>query len=194
MEEWDFPGSVVRAEDGDAFNMLVKADKVFVSFRFDLSAYKSWVVLTGRTYENGEMTSTQEVLIPTPEIQLIGGVWSNYVAMRMLDGQKFVSGILDEVYYLLKYSSEYRIHIFEFPQYRKKPLEIVKVDRCFYAPFLYLMDYENGLGEKHRIQYMDFLTRNYPEAYQYALKCTSFSNYLKEYHDKDVEWEGDDNE
>lgn len=184
--EWDFPHNICRIEDRDNFNMFVEADKIFVSFRFDINTYKSWVVLTARTYENGEMTSTKEVLIPTPEIQLIGGVWSNHVAMRMLDGQKFVSGMLDEVFYLLKYSSEYRIHILDFPQYRKKPMDIIKVDRCFYAPFLYLIDDENE--ENHNIQYMDFLTENYPEAYHYALKCASFSEYLREYHDKDVEW------
>ena len=178
--EWYFPHNMRHINDKD--NILVNSDKIFVSFRFDLKTYKSWVVITGRTYKNGSLTSSNELLLPTPEIQLVGGVCSNFVAMRMLKGQKFVSGALDEVYYYLKYSLEFDdLHYFGVPEERKKKIEVIKVDRCLYGPFLYLTDSDRN------IKYMDFLTENYPEACRYAIGCTSFEKYLNEYHDKDVE-------
>lgn len=178
---WNFPHNIKVLNDKN--NTLGNSDKIFVSFRFDLKTHKSWVVLTGRKYKDGVQSSSNELLLPTPQIQLIGGVWSNFVAMRMLDGQLFVSGVLDEVYYYLKYSLEYeQLRCFNIPHNRKKKTEINKVDRCLYAPFLYLTDNDGN------IKYMDFLTKNYMDAYKFALGCTSFSKYLEEYHDKDVEW------
>lgn len=180
--EWDFK-HLERAAHNN--KILINSDKIFVSFRFDLNTYNSWVVLTGRTYdENGNQQSSEELLISTPKIPLIGGCWSNLVAMRMLDGQKKVSLMLDEVYYWLKYGMKYELHCNSFyvAENRKKNMEIIKVDRCIYAPFLYL----TADDEVDKV-YMDFLTENYPEAYRYALKCNFFSKYLSEYHDRDVE-------
>lgn len=187
--DWDFTNSIDT--DNEIF---VNSDKIFVSFRFDLYTYESWVVLTGRTYDkSGKQLSSNEMLIPTPQIPLIGGCWSNSVAMRMLRGQELVSMMLDEVYYWLKYAMKFYIHynIFYYNPDRKTDIEIIKIDRCLYAPFLYLTeenvwDDENDDGDCEKI-YMDFLTENYPEAYQNVQKHSSFTEYLREYHDKDVE-------
>jgi hypothetical protein len=161
--------------------LLVDSERIFVSFRFDWETYESNIVLTGRTYDlGGNVDTTVEGLLRTPQIPLMGGCWSNVVAMRMLQGQVLVSTMLENVTNALKYM-HYNY------DYRAKGAagrlpKIVKVDRCLYAPFLYLhpnnYDHENA-------EYMPYLADNYPQAYQQLLE--NREGFWTDYHDCDVE-------
>lgn len=157
-------------------------DKIFVSFHFHRKDFRSEIVLTGRNYnENGHVIFSDETKFPAPPVLLASSVWSNQVAMRMLAGQEMLSTILDTTTKVLQYNQLYQIGI------GKQNTEIIKVDRCFYAPFLYLLekpDFFTNFSEK---QYMPFLMDNYPEAYRQVLKLQTASRYWKYYHDADVE-------
>lgn len=157
-------------------------DKIFVSFRFCQKTFQSEIILTGRNYnDTGCVIFSKEMKFIAPAIPLIGGVWSNHVAMRMLAGQEMLSAMLDTTTKALQYNQLYHIGIGE------QNTEIIKVDRCFYAPFLYIVekpDFFTNFSEK---QYMPFLKENYPEAYTQVLKQQTASRYWKYYHDTDVE-------
>lgn len=157
------------------FAFVQNAEKIFISFRFDIRTYKSWIIITGRTYDNnGDILTSDELLIETPEIPLVGGCWSNHVALRMCLGQNLVSTMLDSVYLCIKHDTS------SFYGDNRK-IEVIKVDRCLYAPLMY------KLNPKNEKEYMDVLKERYPQAYEYAIKYPIFSEYLSEYHDKDVE-------
>jgi len=172
-------------------DLLLTSDKVFVSFRFDWKTYKSNIVITGRAYENGKITYSQEKLIRTPQIPLMGGVWSNAVAMRMLSGQVLVSAMLENTANAIKYGIKYDVDDI-VTRSKGKPLEVVKIDRCMYAPLLHLSEY-NEAYEEISDEYMDYLIENHKEAYNQLLKYKNDNlrllpaNFWKEYHDADVE-------
>lgn len=157
-------------------------DKIFVSFRFCQKTLRSEIILTGRNYNStGCVIFSKEMKFQAPDIPLIGGVWSNHVAMRMLAGQEMLSAMLDTTTKALQYNQLYHIGIAE------QSTKIVKVDRCFYAPFLYTLekpDFFTNLSEK---QYMPFLKDNYPEAYTQVLQLQTANQYWRYYHDVDVE-------
>lgn len=179
----NFPEIFYRYVDTNN-DIFIKSDKIFVSFRFDHETCKSWIVLTGRTYdESGTQLSSDELLIQTPHIPLFGGCWSNYMAMCMLTGQNLVSYMLDCTYQWLKYAMKYNLYCNNFYHVndRKKDIEIIKVDRCFYGPRLSLKD------ENDNEEYMSFLSEKYPESYEQVLKYPTWDEYWENYHDKDVE-------
>jgi len=123
---------------------LIESEKIFVSFRFNQTTYDSDIVLTGRTYnEDGSIYFSQEKLIRTPRIPLIGGCWSNVVATKMLSGQTFVSTMLENTANAIKYMQYYDDDIIR--RRNNTPLVVIKVDRCLYAPFLYFITNENEL-------------------------------------------------
>ena len=169
--------------------VLSKSDKIFVSLRFDWGTYKSDIVMTGRNYDrNGYVVASQECLIRTPQLPLMGAAWSNTVAMRMLQGQIFVSAMLENVANALRYM--------EYNYWQRQP-EIIKVDRCLYAPLLYLITNETeswlSVAENReyvepKIEYMAYLWENHPQAYRYLMGSTG-TDFWGNYHDADVEQE-----
>jgi hypothetical protein len=162
-------------------DLLVGSERIFVSFRFDWNNYKSDIVLTGRTYDlGGNVDKSVEVLLRTPQIPLVGGCWSNVVAMRMLQGQVLVSTMLENVTNALKYM-HYNYDYRAKGKAGRLP-KIIKVDRCLYAPFLYL--HPNNYTRKNA-EYMPYLVENHPQAYQYLLE--NREGFWSEYHDNDVE-------
>ena len=165
--------------------LLVESDKIFVSFRFDWKTYESNIVLTGRKYSpSGDITYSDERLLRTPQIPLMGGCWSNVVAMRMLQGQVLVSTMLENVTNALRYmhfNYDYRAkgHDGKLPK-------IVKVDRCLYAPLLYL---SSDMHNYSNTEYMPYLQEKYPLAYQKLLE--NHEGFWSEYHEADVELGGE---
>lgn len=182
----EFP-NFLRFQVDTTNDLFTKSDKIFLSFRFHYKdeSYRSYIVFTGRTYdENGIQQSSEELLVQTPHIPLIGGCWSNHVAMNMLAGQQLVSYLLENTYWWLKYELAYSIYhrrnIYA-AETEKKDTRIIKIDRCLYAPVLYLLD------KNDERKYMSFLSEKYPEAYEKVLQYPSMSAYLENYHDADVE-------
>lgn len=176
----DMPGYISElAVPERGLQFLEQAEKIFVSFKFDPSNCMQWIVLTGRKYVKNGRTKTCRTYLPAPQIPIVGGVWSDRVAMRMLAGQNTVSCLIESVYQYIKTSAEFGIPA---ANVRINPsADIVKVDRCLYAPFLYVMRDD---GTKI---YMDFLKLRYPQAYEKVQEFPCFTEYLENYHDLDVE-------
>jgi hypothetical protein len=106
--------------------------------------------------------------------------------MRMLDGQLMVSSMLDAVTNALKHI-DYVITL-SIDKCLKLP-EIIKVDRCFYAPLLYKTD-----GEGNITEHMAYLRESHFEIYQLILKIREENDrgdtckvFRENYHDVDVE-------
>jgi hypothetical protein len=166
-------------------SILTDSERIFVSFRFDWKTYESNIVLTGRTYDFcGNAINSLEGLLRTPQIPLIGGCWSNIVAMRMLQGQVLVSTMLENVTNALRYM-HYNYNYKNNVRGSKYP-EIIKVDRCFYAPLLYLSPDNHDCTNT---EYMPYLADNYPQSYQYLLEDRE--GFWHDYHEADVELGGE---
>ena len=159
--------------DEDIKNLLKTNHKVLVSFRFDWESYESWIVVTG------VLTGIKLEFI-TPQIPLIGGVWSNLVATRMITGQVLVSSLLECVKTQIEYVNESNNY----------DAEIIVVDKCFYAPFMYYTRNTygklcNGNGNESDTfkDYSYILTKGYPKSYKAVLALKSGESYWKTFHD-----------
>lgn len=158
-------------------------DKIFVSFRFQPKNFRSEIVLTGRNYEeNKHVIFSEETAFQAPPVLQVSSVWSNQVAMRMLAEQEMLSSMLDITTKILQHN-QFCIG--------KQNTEFIKIDRCFYAPFLYMLekpdlksDFFTNFSKK---KYMPFLKDNYPEAYEQVLCLQTAGRYWKYYHNADVE-------
>jgi len=146
--------------------------KVYVTFKFDWNNYNSWIVVTGA--DDGH-----ECKLNTPQIPLLGGCWSDYVATRCITGQTLISAMLESVSIQLKFITKNN----------NKNTDIVKCDKCFYAPFLYYTVDESGNmcdgfnGEKTHKEYNDILKIQNPVAYKQICDLKSGENYWTKYHD-----------
>lgn len=135
-------------------NILLENKEVTVSFEFNWDNYKSYIVIKG--------TENQDVVkLETPQIPLIGGVWSNFVATRCITGQIMVSAMIESVYTQL---------LFMVKKYNLGA-NIAKIDKCFYAPLMYYITDEQGnlAGsdiEKPIIKYSEILINKFPEQYK----------------------------
>ena len=159
----------------------MQAERIFVSFRFNWETYESSdIVITGRAYNSdGSIAYLSEKMIHTPRVQQIGGCWSNYVALRLLSSQTMISTMLENVTNTLIFLVKYKL---------KKDITVTKVDRCFYAPYLYFTEDEHIFDNPRKTEYMPYLIQNHPEAYQQVLnRGRKATGYWNDYHDADME-------
>ena len=133
---------------------------VDIRFKFDWNKYSSTIVIIGRD-------TNEEYEQRTPQIPLIGGAWSNFVATRCLTGQVFISSLLECVRLQLEFmAKEYDLNT-----------TIIKHDNCFYAPYMTYMIDDNGN------EYHELLKNNYTEAYKQVINLKNGENYWEKYHD-----------
>lgn len=144
-------------------------EKLFITFKFDWETYVSWVVITASD-------TKKEVLLRTPQIPTIGGVWSNHVASRMAVGQMMVSSMLEAA----------RVNLNTIYISDTSNIEVIKVDRCFYAPLLYHLRDEGLPSFKEEKIYFPMLKENYPEAFVNILALSDTRLFWAKYHDKPV--------
>lgn len=141
--------------------------KIKVYFDFNWETYKSKIVAEG-------LDDGYKICIDTPQVPLVGGCFSEYVYVRMVTGQMFVSNMLDMVSFNLDFTANKLLNTYN-PGNEK--VEIIKIDRCFYAPFLYTWK-ENGKKE-----YSHMLEDKYPEALKALKGLNPDENYWEKYHD-----------
>lgn len=152
----------------DISDIMKHNEKIKVYFDFNWDTYKSKIVAEG-------LDDGFKIYVDTPQVPLIGGVFSEYVYVRMVTGQMFVSNMLDMVSFNLDFTAN---NVLSSNKNGTKKVEIVKIDRCFYAPFLYL---SNRDEEK---EYSPMLKEKYPEALKVLKELKSGENYWDKYHDK----------
>ena len=149
---------------------ILKENKcVDIRFKFDWDDYSSVIKIIGQD-------TNEEYEQKTPQIPLIGGAWSNFVATKCLTGQVFISSLLECV----KLQLEYMVKNSNWDT------KIIKHDNCFYAPFMIYRIDDSGKfsSEKNsHIEYHELLKNNYPEAYKQVINLKNDENYWEKYHD-----------
>lgn len=154
----------------EVYRLMKENDKIYIKHRFNWNAYESCLVLVG---ENGK-----EVRFLMPEIPLIGGCWSNYVAQRMLNGQMYLKFVFDVSKSALEFHNE--------TNYTN--CKIIVCDNCFYAPYLYF--YRDKNGKLHEFDdydekvYMDYLMKEYPKAYEWLQNRNKDENFYDDFYVK----------
>lgn len=142
-------------------------DKIKVYFDFDWETYDSQIIVEG-------LTNGRKIYLKVPRIPLVGGCFSEFVYGRMLTGQMFVSSILDIVSFNLDFFIN---NIYSSRNKWNNKVEIIKIDRCFYAPFLYMRN------EEGEIEYSEMLKNKYPESIEVLKSLKPNENYWDKYHD-----------
>ena len=140
--------------------------KIKIYFKFDWETYNSQIVIKG-------LDTQEEIMLDTPQIPLMGACFSNFVSTKMVIGQMFVSSMLEMVRFNLEYLANERYVIDD----RDYDIEIIKIDRCFYAPFLVRKNKEK------KEEYQPILEERYPEALEVLKNLKDGENYWKIYHD-----------
>lgn len=157
---------MVLSHSPNIINFVNTNKKIKIFFKFDWKTYESQIIIKG-------LDTQEEIALYTPQIPLMGGCFSNFVSTRMVTGQIFVSSMLEMVRFNLDYLANERYVIKD----RNYDVEIIKIDRCFYAPFLIR---ENKEKEK---EYQPILEEKYPEALEVLKNLKSGENYWEKYHD-----------
>lgn len=145
-------------------SLIKNNDTIEIYFVFDWNDYTSKIVIEG-------IDTKEKVNLKTPQIPLMGGCISNYVVNRLVIGQIFVSSMLEAVRVNIEFlANEY------LTENNKNKKEIIKIDRCFYAPFLIKMN--DG-----KMEYTKILEEKYPEALEVLKNLKDDESYWKKYHD-----------
>lgn len=157
-------GGSIRIMDIDGVLDLIRNNtSIKIYFVFDWESYRSKIIIEG-------INNKQRIELDIPQIPLLGGVMSNYVSNRLVIGQVFVSSMLECVRLHIDYLANER--------YAKEvETKVIKIDRCFYAPFLTYRDKEEN------IKYQPILEEKYPEALEVVKNLKEGENYWKVYHD-----------
>lgn len=158
--------------NNDIYKIINCNKKVYVSFKFDWENYNSWIVIKGED-------DRSKYKIKTPQIPLIGGCWSNFVATRCMTGQILISAMLQSVTIQLRYLA----------RNSNNNTEIITSDNCFYGPFLYYMVDENGIfcrGFEKNVykEYNNILKTQNPKAYKQVCELKEGENYWDKFHDR----------
>lgn len=140
----------------EVYYLLKDNENVYIRHEFNWNTYESRLVLCGEK---------RRLYFSMPSIPLIGGCWSNLVAHRMLMGQMYLQFIFKAAAASLLFLKETN----------NLNCNTIPCDNCFYAPYLYFLKNEDGsydlsCPEKNAKKvYMDYLIKEYPEAYQWLL-------------------------
>ena len=164
-----FENNGARLIDLDGITHLVTQNNIIkIYFVFNWDDNTSKIVIEG--------TDTKEkVQLKTPQIPLVCGVFSNYVVNRLVIGQILVSSMLEAIRVNIEFLvNEYLIRHNQEEENKK---EIIKIDRCFYAPFLIKRNKEG------KEEYEPILEERYPEALEVLKNLKDGENYWKIYHD-----------
>lgn len=152
----------------EVYEIMRKESVLYVKHEFNWASYESRLVLIG-----GE----KRLCFPMPQIPLIGGCWSNQVAQRMLMGQMFLQFCFKAATASLEFIKT--VHQFS--------CKIVPCDNCFYAPYLYFNKNKDDSmdkwgGDSPEKVYMDYLTKEYPEAYNWLMKQSDNQSFYDDFY------------
>ena len=111
--------------NANVYNLLEQNNILYIKHEFNWNTYDSRLVLVG---------NNENIYFSMPQIPLIGGCWSNFVAQRMLMGQMYLQFIFDSAKSSLEFLCEMK----------NINCKIVACDNCFYAPYLYFYVDEKG--------------------------------------------------
>lgn len=84
-------------------NIIKSNKKIKVYFDFNWETYKSKIVAEG-------LDDGYKIYVDTPQVPLVGGCFSEYVYVRMVTGQMFVSNMLDMVSFNLDFTANQLIN------------------------------------------------------------------------------------
>lgn len=148
----------------DVEELIKNNSKVKIYFDFNWNTYKSKIMIKG--IDNGFSFG-----FDMPQIPLVGGCFSDIVYSKMVTGQMLISNMLEIVYFNLDFFVKNITSI-------NHEIEIVKIDRCFYAPFLVRL----GKDDKGEYRYSELLLNN-PDALNALKSLGEEENYWQKYHD-----------
>ena len=157
--------------EANVYRLLKENDTVYIKHEFNWNTYESRLALVG---------NYKTIYFPMPEIPLIGGCWSNFVAQRMLNGQMY----LNFVFGVAKSSLEF---LCETDSINCK---IVSCDNCFYAPYLYFYRDKkgklDGFCDGDIKVYMNYLIKEYPKAYEWLQNRKDGEYFYEDYYVKHI--------
>lgn len=138
--------------EANVYHLLKENNTVYIKHEFNWNTYESRLALVG---------NDKTIYFLMPEIPLIGGCWSNFVAQRMLNGQMYLKFVFEVAKSSLKFLCETD----------NIDCKIVSCDNCFYAPYLYFYMNKDGkmdafCDDAEKV-YMDYLIKEYPKAYEW---------------------------
>lgn len=151
--------------------LLKDNDVVYIRHEFNWNTYHSKLVLEG---------ATGKLYFPMPEIPLIGGCWSNFVAERMLHGQLYLQCTFRTAAASLRFYAEDN----------QCNCKIIACDNCFYAPYLYFVREKatGALETYHDVPtekvYMDYLINEHPKAYEWLMNHPDGKHFYDDFYVK----------
>lgn len=157
--------------NANVYNLLEENNIVYIKHEFNWNTYDSRLVLVG---------NNENIYFSMPQIPLVGGCWSNFVAQRMFIGQMYLKFIFDSA----KSSLEFLCKT------NNINCEIVACDNCFYAPYLYFYVNEDGqlnssMDDCKKV-YMDYLIREYPSAYEWLQNRNENESFYYDFYVKHI--------
>lgn len=162
-------GSNILGEYDEIFNIIRFNKKIKIYFSFDWKSYESKIVLEG-------LDNSFKIFLDVPQIPLAGACASDYVYARMVTGQMYISNLLEMVSFNLDFYANSMNVRKDYGDHKKT--EIIKIDRCFYAPFL------TRITKEGEIEYSHLLKEKYPEALNELKNLKQLEeNYWRKYHD-----------